>query len=179
VDNTTFASSGLVLVSVPISVASNATPGLRSFIVTQYGTNVAYANGFLEIQSAVPDYNWDGLDDRFQRQYFPVFTAANAAPNADPDGDGMANYGEYIAGTIPTNTASVLAMQSVARTNNTNTVRWSSVSGKKYQASYRTNIAVGSWSNLGSVVTAAGATALQTDTAATNVFRAYRVQVVP
>ncbi|MSU58779.1 MAG: carboxypeptidase regulatory-like domain-containing protein [Pedosphaera sp.] len=170
--------ANVILVSVPISVASNATPGLRNFIVSQSGTNVDYANAFLEIQPAVPDYNWDGLDDRFQRQYFQVFTSSNAAPTSDPDGDGMNNVGEYIAGTVPTNAASVLKMQSVSRTNNTNTVRWSSVSGKKYQAAYRTNIASGSWSNLGSVVTAAGATSLQTDTTATNAFRAYRVQVL-
>lgn len=168
----------LNFISVLISVSSNATPGLRSFIVTQ-GANVAYANGFLEIQPAVPDYNWDGLDDRFQRQYFGPFTSASAAPGADPDGDGMINSSEYIAGTVPTNAASVLKMQSVSRTNNTNTVRWSSVSGKKYQVFYRTNVASGSWSNLGSTVTAAGATSLQTDTSATNVFRAYRVQVLP
>jgi len=34
--------------SIRISVASNATPGLRSFVLTQ-GTNVAYANGFIEV----------------------------------------------------------------------------------------------------------------------------------
>jgi hypothetical protein len=43
--------SGLNFISVPVSVSSNATPGLRSFIVQQ-GTNVAYAHGFLEIMSA-------------------------------------------------------------------------------------------------------------------------------
>jgi hypothetical protein len=91
----------------------------------------------------------------------------------------MANSGEYIAGTIPTNAASVLRMQPVARTNTTVTVRWDSVSGKKYQASFRTNIASGSWSNLGSVVTVTGATSSQTDASATNAFRFYRVQVVP
>src|SRR5207247_9955773 len=85
---TTF--SGLNFISVPISVGTNATPGLRSLVV-QLGNNVAYANGFLEIQPPVPDFNFDGLDDRFQRQYFPLFTAPEAGPNADPDGDGFNN----------------------------------------------------------------------------------------
>ncbi|HSU57475.1 MAG TPA: hypothetical protein VLT36_25765 [Candidatus Dormibacteraeota bacterium] len=40
--------SGDSFMSIRISVASNATPGLRSFVLTQ-GTNVAYANGFIEV----------------------------------------------------------------------------------------------------------------------------------
>jgi len=165
--------------SVPISVASNATPGLRDFIVTHQGTNVAYANGFLEIQPGVYDYNFDGLNDLFQRQYFAPWTSASAAPGADPDGDGMTNSAEHAAGTIPTNAASLLKMLSVARTNSTATVRWSSVPGKRYQISMRTNLGSGGWSNVGSVVTAAGTNALYNDATATNVFRSYRVQVAP
>ena len=63
--------TGLNFMSVPISVSSNATPGLRSFVVTQ-GANVAYANGYLDILPAVTDDNFDGLDDIFQRTYFPM-----------------------------------------------------------------------------------------------------------
>lgn len=171
--------SGLNFISIPISISSNATPGARSFVVSQDGTNVAYANGFLEIEPAFPDYNFDGFDDRFQREYFPLFTVAAAGPNAEPDGDGMNNYGEYIADTIPTNAASLLKMQSVARTNDTATVRWDSVVGKNYRVLYSTNPASGSWSNVGSVVTADDTTTALNDTAATDGLRIYRVQVLP
>jgi hypothetical protein len=169
---------GLNGISMSVSVASNATPGLRSLIVEQ-GGNIAYANGFFEIKPAVPDYNFDGLDDRFQRQYFAPWTTALAMPDADPDGDGMNNTAEYIAGTSPTNALSLLKLQQIDRTNSTATIRWDSVAGKKYQVSYRTNIATGSWSNLGSTVTASGITSSQTDPAATNENRFYRVQVLP
>jgi hypothetical protein len=169
---------GLNGITMTVSVASNATPGLRTVIVEQ-GGNVAYANGFFEIKSAVPDYNFDGLDDRFQRQYFAPWTTPLANPTADPDGDGMDNTSEYIAGTSPTNALSVLKMQSVARAATTATITWNSVTGKKYQVLYRTNIATGPWSNLGSTVTAAGATSSQTDPSATNGYRFYRVQVLP
>jgi hypothetical protein len=97
--------NNLNLISVRISVASNATPGMRSFVVRQ-GANVAFVNGFLVIPPPIPDQNFDGLDDRFQRQYFPLFTAATAAPTADPDKDGYDNLAEYAAGTNPTNAAS-------------------------------------------------------------------------
>jgi hypothetical protein len=169
---------GLNGISMSISVSSNATPGARDLIVT-HGGNVAYASGFFEVQATNADYNFDGLEDTFQRTYFPLFTATNAAPGADPDNDGFNNSAEVIAGTVPTNAASVLKMLSVARTNNTATVRWLSVNGKRYQLSYRTNLASGSWINSGSVVTATGTNALLNDTAATNTFRSYRVQVLP
>ena len=173
-----FSSFGFHFMSVPISVSSNATPGLRSFIVTQ-GGNVAYANGYLEIQPAVTDDNFDGLDDMFQRTYFPVFTSTNAAPGADPDADGFSNYAENVAATVPTNGASFLKIQSVTRNGSGATVVWQSVLGKKYQVSTRTNLSTSVWQNIGAPVPAGGTTAQYLDAAATNAVRLYRVQVLP
>lgn len=170
--------NGLNFISVPISVASNATPGLRTFVVQQ-GTNMAYASGFLEIQPVVLDYNFDGLDDAFQRTYFPLFTAPAAAPSADPDSDGMNNYEEYIAGTNPTNAASILKMLAPSNSAGGTTVSWQSVNGKRYQVSNRTNVAAGSWQDIGLPVTAGGSTGQYVDATATNGVRFYRVQVLP
>jgi hypothetical protein len=170
--------SGLNGISMSISVASNATPGLRTFIVQQ-GGNVAYANGFLEILPLIPDYNFDGLDDRFQRKYFFPFTSTNAAPNADPDGDGFVNYAEYVAGTDPTNPASFLKLLSTTTASNGTTVVWQSVAGKHYQLMSRTDLGSGTWQNVGSPVTANGATAQLLDGSATNGARFYKVQVFP
>jgi hypothetical protein len=165
-------------ISWPISVASNATPGLRSVIVSK-GTDVAYANGFLEIVPNNPDYNFDGLDDVFQREYFPLFTAPEAAPVADPDGDGMTNASEYIAGTAPTNALSVLKIDSASQTASGTTVTWRSVPGKRYQLFSRLNLAAAAWQKVGGPVTAAGATAQLLDASATDSMRFYRVQVLP
>jgi hypothetical protein len=171
--------AGLNGISLSISVASNATPGLRTFIVQQ-GGNIAYANGFLVVQSPVMDYNFDGLDDLFQRKYFFPFTSTNAAPGADPDGDGFNNLAEYIAGTNPTDSSSFLKMLSATSAVNGTTVVWQSVPGKRYQVSTRTDLASGSWQNIGSVVTAgAGATAQLLDGSAIGGTHFYRVQVLP
>src|SRR5207247_4085307 len=94
--------SGLNFISVSISVASNATPGLRSFIV-QRGADLAYANGFLEVEDNIPDFNFDGLDDRFQRTHSPLWTAPDAGPGADPDGDGFNNQAGCVDGSGRTN----------------------------------------------------------------------------
>jgi len=170
--------SGSNFISVSISVAANATPGLRSFVV-QLGNNVAYANGFLEIQSPVPDFNFDGLDDRYQRQYFPLFTAPEAGPNADPDGDGFNNQAEYISGTIPTNALSLLKLETVTLTGNGSTITWQSAAQKRYQVWSRRDIAGDPWQTVGPPVFGTDNLTQFTDTTATNGFRFYRIQALP
>ncbi len=46
-------------------------------------------------------YAGDGIDDAWQVQYFGIGNP-NAGPNMDPDGDGVTNLFEYVAGTNPT-----------------------------------------------------------------------------
>lgn len=170
--------TGLHFISVAISVASDATPGLRSFVVQQ-GTALAYANGFVEVQGPVPDYNFDGLDDRFQRRYFPLFTAPEAAPGTDADGDGLDNGEEYLAGTDPTRAQSLLKIDDVTLDAGGSRVRWESVSGKSYQVYSRVDLTGAPWQPVGSPVTATGPVSEYLDKAATNSFRFYRVAALP
>src|SRR5262249_43422872 len=148
--------TGLNLISVEVSVAPDATPGLRTLIVQQ-GTNIACANGFLEVQSAFPDINRDGFDDRFQRQYFGTPFAGNAAPNLDPDRDGYTNLAEYIAGSNPIDATSVLRIEAIHWDAIGATIRWRSAPGKRYQVSSRpyANSSRG-WQNVGAPVVATG-----------------------
>ncbi len=174
-----FGTEGLTVISTTVSVASNAPPGLRTFVIQQAGISVAYANGFLEIAPPVRDDNFDGLEDLFQRRYFPLFTAPQAGPNADPDGDGYNNLAEFIAGTNPTNSASLLKIQSVLQNGSGSTLSWHSVAGKKYQVFSRADLSGATWQTAGSPVTAAGVTASFLDTTATSGSKFYRVQVLP
>ena len=116
---------------------------------------------------------------RFNATYFPLFTAANAAPTADPDGDGMNNLAEYIAGTNPTNAASVFKLLSPTNSSSGAAVRWLSVAGKSYQVFSRTNLVSGSWQSNGTAVTATGTNTQYLDASGTNGVRFYRVQVLP
>lgn len=165
-------------ISISVNVASNAAPGLRSFIVQQ-GTNTVYANGFLEILPAVPDFNFDGLDDTFQRRYFSPFTSAAAAPNADPDGDGFSNANESAAGTDPTNSLDVLKIERVTRTPSGCTLVWQSIPGKRYQLFATTELDSGSWKAVGTSIEATGRTAQFLDLSATNSIRFYQVSALP
>jgi len=51
-------------------------------------------------------YSGDGIDDGWQALYFGQPPNANAAPTADPDGDGRNNRLEFLSGFVPTDPAS-------------------------------------------------------------------------
>lgn len=137
------------------SVSSNATPGLRTLIV-QNGTNYAYAHGYLEISPLVEDFNFDGFDDRFQRQYWSRWTTNAAAPKADPDGDGFSNEYEYRTGTNPVDSSSYsFLIDQVQMTTTASRVSFTADVGKRYQLHGRLAFAPDSeWEPVGGPVTA-------------------------
>jgi subtilisin family serine protease len=94
----------------------------------------------LNLQRMV-DTDSNGLPDWWELMYFGHLTGTD--PNADPDHDGMSNLAEWIAGTNPTNAASVLHA-SVASTNSGGAaVSWSSVAGKFYWVESSPNLEAG------------------------------------
>jgi hypothetical protein len=168
----------LNLLSLSVSVATNATPGLRSFVV-RHGTNIAYANGCLEILPAVPDFNFDGLDDAFQRRYFARFTSIEASPGFDGDRDGLKNSDEYMAGSDPTNGRSVLKLERVTLSSAGTQIFWQSKPGKRYQIFRRAQFERTAWERVGPALMASSELAEFLDSTATNRVGFYRVQVLP
>lgn len=169
----------LTLVQVPVSVISNAVPGLRSLALTANGFT-ACANGFAEVLSPEPDFNFDGFDDRFQRRYFDPFTQSGAGPEQDPDGDGFVNRREAVMGSDPTKTSSVnWRINSVKLSAQGTAVSWESAPGRKYQVYARENLAGTSWQAVGPIVTGAGESGQFLDTRPTDSLRFYQVRDVP
>jgi hypothetical protein len=66
--------------------------------------NAPFATGLLKAAMAdlTGDSNSDGLPDSWQIQYFGSATSSNAAPNANPSGDGVPNWLKYNLGLDPT-----------------------------------------------------------------------------
>ncbi|MFC1462219.1 hypothetical protein ACFLQU_01310 [Verrucomicrobiota bacterium] len=87
-----------------------------------------------------PDLDGDGMPDAWEVRYFPEGT--NAAPTGHGDSDGMNNLQEYLAGTDPTNSASVLRITECASTATTNAfiLHWASASNRWYSVDWATNL---------------------------------------
>lgn len=122
-----------------------------------------HTGGRLNLQRTV-DTDGNGLPDWWEFRYFGHLTGTD--PNADPDHDGMNNLAEWIAGTNPTNAASVLRLTLVSATNANNVVlSWPSVAGKNYWLARSTNLLTGFNSIVGTNVAATAPTNVLTDTA--------------
>lgn len=161
-----------------VTVSPNATPGLRSFVVT-HGNEVAYANGFVEITAPFPDFNFDALDDRFQRNYWSPWTRIESAPSFDADGDLFSNAFEFRTQTNPTNALSFrLPITGITRSETQTTVSVATEPGKRYQLYSRFALDSGAWEPVGRAFSANIAELALTDSDPTTA-RFYRVALVP
>jgi len=119
----------------------------------------------------------DGLPIPWLLTYFGT---TNVNANADPDHDGMSNMQEYLAGTDPNNSNSVLHItaENFASGGTNASVTWSSVPTRLYHLQKNLNLATTNWtdSGLGLISPSAGSTTTGnlTDTNAPRRF--YRVQ---
>ena len=103
--------------SITLSVVANPT--------TSNGTSYAWLDDYYP--GLVTDEDYENSD------------------NSDSDGDSHFAWQEFIAGTVPTNASSVLAVSSVVPSESGYVVTWSSVDGKSYSVSTNLNLVIPSW----------------------------------
>jgi hypothetical protein len=65
---------------------------------------------------------------------------ADSGPNADPDGDGLSSFQEYLSGTDPLSANSVLRITGVSPVSDGLEVSWSSETGKVYTVQMSTSL---------------------------------------
>jgi hypothetical protein len=110
------------------------------------------------------DSDGDGIPDWWMIEYFghPTGQAYDLSlVQDDADGSGMNNLQDFLAGTIPTDPASVLALGITTDATGTNTVlNWAAVSGKNYQILSTTNLSNAVWSVVPGSVQAGSAGAI-------------------
>jgi subtilisin-like proprotein convertase family protein len=159
-----------------LNVSDNSatdTGNVRAFSLRLFGRQCCSANG---------DSVGDGIPDAWRLQYFGSGTTTNnrSCAACDPDGDGMNNLQEYLAGTVPTNSASSFRITAIVRTNNDLRVTWQTVAGKT-NALERAPTALTNFAAIFTATnTAAGTTNYLDVGAATNSpGRYYRVRLVP
>ncbi len=96
--------------------------------------------------SAIPDLDSDGIDDRWESRYGLSSGNPNDATN-NPDGDLFDNLSEYIADTNPTNPASFFRIGGL-EVHSPATLSWQGSTARVYSVAYRSNLVSGSWQPL-------------------------------
>ncbi len=158
-------------------VDAPATIGLSANIVS---TNVLTQATYDAMEALINQTN--ATFASWQVQYFGCTNNPAAAPGADPDGDGANNLAEYLAGTNPTNSASVFHILSANPAGNDLLVTWLCGGGRTNVLQATTNLS-GPWLNISSNIVLLG-----TDDVTTNFLdlggvtnasaKFYRVQLV-
>jgi len=125
----------------------------------------------------LPDANSNNIADGFEWHYFGNLST-NRTQFTDTDGDGMTDYAEFIAGTIPTNAASRLYFTSASvLSNQVVELKWMTVTNRLYQVNASTNLT--SWSPLSGLLLSGNNTNMSYAVTNSAGKRFYRVQVLP
>ena len=107
--------------------------GSDRFIYQASDGLLSSAAASMNLTVTVPmDTNANGLPDVWEAAY------GLTDPNADDDGDGLTNLKEYLAGTNPTNAASIFhILAAPLQTNGRCSLTWSSIGGTRYRIQFR------------------------------------------
>ena len=129
------------------------------------------------------DHVGDGIPDWWRQQYFGGNGMTTNIPGScatcDPDGDGMNNLAEFLAGSDPTSNVSSFRIVSIGQQpDGSCQVIWTSVPGINYQVWATTNLST-SFTAVSGTVPSAGATTSYNDTQAGGETKYYKIKVLP
>lgn len=107
-------------------------------------------------QYGMADANGNGVADSWEQQYFGELVQGNPA-GRDSDGDGVSDLGEFLAGTNPTNAASVLKLNlPQPQTGGAMRLVWPTAPGRSYMVLGSTDLRI--WRPLTEWTRASGST---------------------
>ena len=174
---------GQTSATLNIAAAGPDDIGAYSVIVSTPAGSVTSSTATLTVTGLTAFEQW-------QLAHFGCSGCPQAAASADPDGDGLNNQAEFLAGTDPNNSGSALRIISATKAANDITVIWSTVGGHtnivqstggEPDGSYSTNNFADIAGSLTIVPGSGDTTASYVDVGgATNVpSRYYRIRLVP
>jgi hypothetical protein len=135
-DATIISGTGTKLGAGDFTVTWNQTGGWSGLGTSWVGPDLHITGTYTPGGSG--DSNGNGIPDAWELQYFGSLT--NSVSD-DADRDGLSNYGEWVAGTNPTNNQSVLAFTNMLQNAGSATVvRWASESNRYYTLLLSTNL---------------------------------------
>ncbi|HVV02185.1 MAG TPA: hypothetical protein VHH88_12530, partial [Verrucomicrobiae bacterium] len=159
-------------------IVQNAAGDTYTSPVWQFSTSSGFSPSGLAQSKSMPE---DPALAAWQAEY------GVSASSADDDHDGQSNYAEYLAGTNPTNAASLFRIVEGKMVNGKFRLRWTASGGKKYRIQYSDQLR-GPFTDLvrdtasETAPGSSGEASIQSFTnsaTGTNTSRYYRVKIVP
>lgn len=136
----------------PVVSIGNLSPGSEVSVRSRYTNASGAVSEWSESVSSSSwgaDSNFDGLPDDWQKSYFGNDLSAQPRQSIsayfDFDNDGASNLSEFLAGTDPSNSASVLKLSITIGDNLS--IQWNTVPGGSYFLEGSSNLE--SWSKIG------------------------------
>lgn len=162
---------------------ASATPVLgpdgRTVVFQSFAANLADGDynatrDVFVLRLSAGDHDGDGLDDDWEMAYFNALARDGTG---DFDGDRLSDLQEFLAGTDPTNTGSVLRVMALTQLSGGQTrLLWQATPGRLYKVQRKDNLHDSAWIEVPGMVTIAGGTAsLVDDTSGSQPHRFYRL----
>jgi hypothetical protein len=85
------------------------------------------------------------VSDEWRSNFFGSLSAPQADSEVDPDGDGIPNWQEYLAGTNPTNAASCLQFSRAETLSDKVVFQWNAIPGRVYIVERSVSLTGASW----------------------------------
>jgi|GEM_PF-1458864 len=160
--------------TTPLAIADGSASGQHA-VDLAWRQSVVHSNGVVHVVALTQDSDGDGLPDWWEELYFEGPTRANAA--LDTDGDEMTNGQEYLAGTNPLDSGSVLRVASAAFEGAGFRITFPTVDGVVYRVLRSDDLV--SWVAVGADMPGTGATEERIDPEANSALaRYYRILIV-
>jgi len=109
------------------------------------GTNLNGGNNTVFLDRVMITTPPGALETWRMANFGTTANTGDAADDADPDGDGWANWQEFVAGTNPKDISSLLKVTAMEQTGNDLTLTFDSVANKVYRLECSDTLKAGSW----------------------------------
>lgn len=152
---TLYATNGALSTAVSPNPATGFTSGVWSNSITIAGEDALHVvlvaddsgiTGTSSVFKVYDDIDIDSMLDSWEFGWFGAINIASNPPATDWDNDLFTDYSEFIAGTNPTNPASLLQLIiPIVDPGVSNILHWSSVANRVYDVWRSTNLVTGGW----------------------------------
>jgi hypothetical protein len=158
-------------------VAADGSPAPTNGVYEQYDWET-FPGTVLVLSTNLPPPQITSVE--WRTNFFGSLDNPLAADNSDPDGDGVPNWAEYLAGTNPTNALSRLQLLApTVQVDGSTVLSWLSAPNKVYALETAPDLSNTNWTVLQSNILGNGDVVKVPYTNATAIARFYRVRLQP